>query len=138
MWRNGIENRRLPALMARGRLAAVPAIARVCGKRAVNARPIGALAALCLSWLALGCVEAPAANAPVRSPALDYRGQPPTTSDGRVVGADEKPIEDRLDEQTHTGWGVDAEGKPTYDKRKQVGGHVDQNGDQPPRTTPAK
>jgi len=50
------------------------------------------------------------------------------TSDGRVVGADNKPIEDRLDEQSNTGWAVDKNGAPTYDKARRVGGHVDTKG----------
>lgn len=48
----------------------------------------------------IGCGDTAAArNAPVRSPGLDFHDQPPTTSDGSVVGADNKPVEDHLDEQ---------------------------------------
>jgi len=76
----------------------------------------------------LGCEDAATRNAPIRSPGLDFRSQSPMTSDGRVVGADNKPIEDRLDEQSNTGWAVDKNGAPTYDKARRVGGHVDTKG----------
>lgn len=58
---------------------------------------------------------APAAEAPVRSPSKDYPLPPPQTSDGQVVGADNRPPEDRLNEGASTagpapGWSVDEHG----------------------------
>src|SRR4051812_48827275 len=69
--------------------------------------------AACVVPLLVGCAEDRATrNAPHSLPSLDFRSQSPMTSDGRIVGADNKPIEDRLDEQSSTGWALDRNGEP--------------------------
>lgn len=77
--------------------------------------------------LLAGCK--PAADAPLRSPSLDYRPPSPTTSDGRVVGVDNKPPEDHIAEGPSNkgfapGWSF-GKGKWPYDQRKRVGGAID-------------
>jgi hypothetical protein len=84
---------------------------------------------------ALGLVSAcsPAASdAPLRSPSRDYRPPAPSTSDGRIVGADGVDPRDRLEEGPAVGrengaapgWTVDKKG-PRFDPKKRVGGDID-------------
>jgi hypothetical protein len=83
-----------------------------------------ALSALSLGILlalgSLGCQRA--ADAPVRSPSQDYPLPPPQTSDGQVVGVDNRPPEDRLAEGASSdglapGWSADQEGLEFDPKR---------------------
>jgi hypothetical protein len=69
--------------------------------------------ALGVGLIALGCQHNP--DAPPRSPTKDYPLPPPQTSDGQVLGADNRPPEDRLQEGVSTdgpapGWSVGEEG----------------------------
>ncbi len=71
------------------------------------------LLALALGLGAPACQ--PSANAPVRSPKRDYPLPPPQTSDGQVLGADNRPPEDRLEEGVSTdgpapGWSAGEDG----------------------------
>jgi hypothetical protein len=71
-------------------------------------------------------------DAPLRSPTLDYRPPPPVTADGKVVGADGVPPQDRLEEGPAAGtkaglapgWEAGEEGL-RYDPKQRVGGEVD-------------
>jgi hypothetical protein len=69
--------------------------------------------ALGIGLLALACQHN--SDAPPRSPTTDYPLPPPQTSDGQVLGADNRPPEDRLQEGASTagpapGWSVGEEG----------------------------
>jgi len=75
-----------------------------------------------------GCAEA-SPNAPLRSPSQDYGPPPPTTSDGRVVGVDNKSPGDHIAENASSrgaapGWNFQ-KNRPLYDPRRRVGGAVD-------------
>ncbi len=85
--------------------------------------------------LAFSAACAPGASeAPLRSPSQDYRPPPPSTADGRIVGADGVDPRDRLEEgpavgdkasnKIAPGWAVDAKGMH-YDPKKRVGGEVE-------------
>lgn len=83
--------------------------------------------------LSLAACSPASSEGPLRSPSQDYRPPPPSTSDGRVVGADGVDPRDRLEEgpsvggdgKPAPGWEVDAKGV-RYDKKKRVGGAVEQ------------
>lgn len=69
-------------------------------------------------------------NKPFRSPTRDYPAPPPTTSDGRVVGADEKAPADTLEEgatptKPAPGWEIGKKGVK-YDPERRTGGATDQ------------
>jgi hypothetical protein len=64
-------------------------------------------------------------DAPVRSPARDYRPEPVRTSDGQVLGADGKDPSALLEEQGTTdhaapGWTLDEDGLK-YDPKRPAG-----------------
>jgi hypothetical protein len=71
-------------------------------------------------------------DGPVRSPTLDYRPPPPTTAEGKPVGADGVRPEDKLEEGPATGtktglapgWKADQEGL-RYAPKQRVGGDID-------------
>jgi hypothetical protein len=68
-------------------------------------------------------------DAPVRSPARDYRPEPVRTADGQVLGADGKDPSALLEEQGTTdhaapGWTLDEEGLK-YDPKRPAG-HSDE------------
>lgn len=87
-----------------------------------------------LVWLGVltsGCME-PGRDAPLRSPSNDFRPPPPTTSDGRVVGVDNKAPTDHIAEGATSqgmapGWEV-RRGVPVYDAKRRVGGSLDLSG----------
>lgn len=90
------------------------------------------LSAITLATLAAlaGC-KPPARDAPVRSPSLDYPHPPQQTSDGKVVGADNKPPEQHLGENAGSkgaapGWMIDKNGI-RYDPNKRKGGNLDKD-----------
>lgn len=72
-------------------------------------------------------------EAPLRSPTRDYPLPPPRTSDGQVVGADNVPPEDKLQQGPHggsenglaPGWRSDEKGLH-HDPKQRTGGAVDQ------------
>ena len=95
------------------------------------------LLALSFALLALGCQRA--ADAPLRSPTKDYPLPPPQTSDGQVVGADNRPPEDRLEEGVSSGgpapgWSVGEDGL-NYDPERKPRGSKPPDA---PHGTPAK
>jgi hypothetical protein len=71
----------------------------------------------------------PSKDAPIRSPSYDYQNTQLTTSDGRVVGVDNKSPGEWA--QGHgvgapaPGWSFGDDGAPTYDPKKRVGGAID-------------
>lgn len=77
-----------------------------------------------LTVLVVGaCASNP--DGPVRSPARDYPSQPPRTSDGQVVGADNKAPGELLEESATTdhlapGWTADEHGLK-YDPKRPAG-----------------
>jgi hypothetical protein len=65
--------------------------------------------------LVVACACATQTDKPVRSPARDYRPEPPRTADGQVLGADGKDPGALLEESGTTdhaapGWTLDDEG----------------------------
>jgi len=84
-----------------------------------------------LALLSASCSPA-SSDAPLRSPTRDYPGPPPTTSDGEVIGADEVPPGDRLEEGARggnesalsPGWKADEKGL-RYDPKQRAGGAID-------------
>ena len=93
---------------------------------------------LALGLLASGCAQN--TDAPLRSPTKDYPLPPPQTSDGQVVGVDNRPPEDRLEEGASTdgpapGWSIDEHGVK-YDPERPPRGTTPP--DAPDGTAPAK
>lgn len=77
------------------------------------------LVSLCVGLSSLGCRGD---DANVRSPTKDYPLPPPQTSDGQVLGADNRPPEDRLEEGASSagpapGWSVGEDGLE-YDRER--------------------
>jgi len=83
-----------------------------------------------LVTLALGVIGCqPAGTRPLRSPSRDYPAPPPQTSDGLVVGADNRDPADTLATGVTTdglapGWSL-RDGKPVYDPNARVAGQTE-------------
>jgi hypothetical protein len=103
---------------------------------------LSTLFALSLSGVACGGTRN--GDAPLRSPSHDYRPPPPTTAEGKGVGADGVAPGDRLEEGAQVGvqpvlapgWNADEHGLH-HDPKRRVGGSVDtKHEEEVPRPAP--